>query len=308
MRSLFRLLAATFLVSVTVLTWAQAPDSNAIYQSNLIPGDLGDPVARAKMIENYARERKGQEQRLQAKEALERGDTAKAFLLLQQAVSNNSTDDESCVLLSYFYIQKGQPDAVIATLDPIVSPPPLTSISMGQEPTVRMLYVLALLERQAWRKAVACYQKTWSPTYDPISGSRAESHLWHLPGGGPEHSWPDIRFSADTPDYKGMRAQAHLILGTSLPACMKEKDQFPYMLDHLRQVLQINPNSLDAHFVTGWLLAKKERFAEARAAYASAIRLADPGAQKEIAEELKKLKTDEDAQELIKANQAAKAK
>ena len=306
MKSMLWLLAAALLPSAAVPTRAQAPDYIAS-GSTITRSELSDPALRAQLIEEGRRNGLAQDQKFQAKEALEKGDMATAFSLLQQSVHNNPIDGMACVLLAYFYVQKGQPANVIATLDPIVNFGPYNSHSTGREPTTRMIYVLAQLDRYAWKEAVACYEQTWRPRSNPIFGAHAESHLWDLPGGGPVHSWPDLKFSADVPDYTGMRAQAHLIIGTTLPDCMEEKDQYPYMLDHLKQVLRINPNSLDAHFVSGWLLGKTARFAEARIEYALAARFASPDAQKEITAELTKLKDKEESVKRFQTSQAARA-
>ena len=86
---------------------------------------------------------------------------------------------------------------------------------------------------------------------------------------------------------------------------MEEKDQFPFMLGHLQQLLQINPASMDAAFASGCLYGKLARFADARAAFAYATRLASLKEQKEITAEIKTLNEHEDSHKRFLAQQAA---
>ena len=297
MKRIFRLMTATLLVFGAAFAWARSPDPDL--KTRRTPKFIGmDSAAIAQWSEANARDGDAISLREQAVEAIKNGDNTNGFSLLQQAVSNDPREQQACMLLSYLYVQKGQPESVIATLNPIVNPSGGTSVSTGNDITTRMIYILALLDQNAWREAVTCYEKTWR--LEPV-----RAHKWFLPGDGIDHAWPNPQFHSEVPDYAGLRAQAHLILGSRPPLFMDEKDQFPYMLEHLRQVLQINPNSLDANFVFGWLLRTMGRFDEARAAFATATNLGSPAVQKEIGEEIEKLNAAEEAKKAEAALKAA---
>ena len=300
----FWLITAALLIFVAVFTRAQAPQMHLAMSHGASPTPQ-DPATNAQRDELSARRTAASSLCEEAKNAIKSGDMSNAFSLLQQAVGDDPREDEACILLAYMYAQKGQPEGVITTLNPIVNPPSNFSSSVGNEMSTRMMYVLAQLDRRAWREALACYNKTWHlvPNDGVYGGGFA--HKWSLPGDGPHHILPEPRFSPDVPDFAGLRAQAHLILGSGSPLFMEEKDQFPYMLDHLRQVLQIDSNSLDAHFISGWLLRQMERYSEARVAYSHAAQLGSPAVRKEINEELTKLNTAEDIDRLYKMHKKA---
>ncbi len=292
-----------FLVAAT-LTSAQMPQPHDRINHHK---PITDPAILAIIAARAARQQESADLLREARGALKRGDFPSAFPLLQQALSLDPDDGETRLMLSFFYVQKGQPDNVIAMLKPIIYPLDNNPDSVGNEISTRMIYTLALLDRNAWRDAVASYDKAWHPDPSTLLPGHSPSHVWDLPGGGPVHPWPDPQFSADKVDYSGLRAQAHLVLGSTLPGFMEEKYQFPYMLQHLRQVLLINTTSLDANFISGWLLGKMERFDDARVAYASAEQLGSPAVQKEINVELSKLKFKEDGLKRYQAQQAAMA-
>jgi Flp pilus assembly protein TadD len=91
-----------------------------------------------------------------------------------------------------------------------------------------------------------------------------------------------------------LRAQASLIRGAIQPQFVEEADKPAYMLEHLKQSLKYNPKSLDATYLSGFMLAKMERFAEARQAYEKALRLASKEARPEAEKALEALKIQEE--------------
>jgi tetratricopeptide (TPR) repeat protein len=119
-----------------------------------------------------------------------------------------------------------------------------------------------------------------------------------------------VHFSVENPDFADLQAQAHLILGCREPLFSEYEDRVPYMLAHLKQAIKYDRFSLDAHFLSGILLAKLERFDEARAAFKLAAGLAPAEAKPEIAAALKDLQVQEaqkKAKDAIKAAQQAAA-
>ena len=241
-------------------------------------------LASARVWKGFARAQQSFLLLGQAKMALKKNDLHKAEALLKEALSFCPDDDEACVRLAELHIRSKQPKLVIADLDPIVNPRPNLISSIGNDVVTRMLYVLAQLDCGNWEAAATCYSK----------GFRSDL-TWNLPGGEPAHTFPNVPFSPDNPDFLGMRAQAHLILGARLPHFITGQDVPPYMLEHLRQALQYNPKSLDATFLSGFMLAQMERFPEARAAYEKALRLASKEARPEVQKALVALKVEEDA-------------
>jgi len=217
----------------------------------------------------------------QAKLALKKHDAAKAETLLKQALSFYPEDEEACLRLAEIHMKAKKPEAVVADLDPIVNPS--RNITWRAISTY-MIDVLAQLDSGNWAAAAEAYTKGFRP-----------NQTWSLPGGGPAHTFPDIQFTPDNPDFLGLKAQAHLILGAYQPHYVEEQDKPQYMLEHLTQVLKYNPKSLDATFLSGFMLAKMERFPEARIAYEKAMRLASPEARPEVEKALQELKAKGDA-------------
>lgn len=239
---------------------------------------------RAMMAATNERLRKCALLRSQGIAALQKNDLRKAEALLKQALSVDPTDPESSVRLAQMHMRSKQPAAVITDLDPIVNPKPGSGNSEGSAITTRMLYVLAQLDCGNWEAAATCYQKSYR-----------HDQTWLLPYGGPVHPFPNIPFTPENPDFSGLRAQAHLILGGCLPSFFQPKDAPPYRLEQLRQALKYNPKSLDATYLSGFMLGKMERFAEARQAYEKALRLASKEVRPEIQQSLEALKEQEDA-------------
>jgi tetratricopeptide (TPR) repeat protein len=264
-------------------------DGNSGYNG---PEDAGTRAAMAQL-----RERLHQCHLLliQARATIKKNELIKAEGLLKQALSLNPDNGEARVRLAEMHIRSRQPSAVVADLEPIVNPRPNFHNSVGSDVSVCMLYVLAQIDCGNWAPAEDCYQKTFRPEL-----------TWHLPGGGPEHTFPDVQFSPDNPDFSGLRAQAYLIRGASSPEFVEEKDQPPYMLENLRQALKYNPRSLDANYLSGFMLVKMERFPEARAAFDKAMRMASKEARPEVKQALEALKVKEDAKREYEARANAK--
>ncbi|HLJ55294.1 MAG TPA: tetratricopeptide repeat protein, partial [Chthonomonadaceae bacterium] len=118
--------------------------------------------------------------------------------------------------------------------------------------------------------------------------------------------FPEVHFSKINPDFPGMRAQAHLILGAIQPRYIDFFAAPAYMLLHIEEVLRIFPGSLDARFLKAVLLAKMDRYDEARKAFAVASKNAPKPALDEIKAELGKMERREKLQAAYKARPPAK--
>lgn len=277
MKHLFSLCAAVPLVLLLQVSGAQGAAEGGAFS---IPEDA---ATRAAIERDRARSQQCFLLRSQGVAALKKNDIKKAETLLKQALSFDPTDGEACVRLAEMHMRSKQPEAAVADLEPIVNPRLGSTNSVGSEITTRMLYVLAQLDCGKWGAAAACYEKSFRPDL-----------AWSLPGGGPTHKFPNVRFSPENPDFLGLRAQAHLILGAYQPHYVEQQDRPQYMLDQLREALKYNPRSLDAAYLSGWMLAKMERFPEARAAYEKAMRLVSKEARPEVQQALQDLKTQEE--------------
>ena len=289
MKHLFSLSAAVPLALLVQAAGAQVVDGGLSFN---LPEDAATRAADAKQ---YARYQQCFLLRKQGVAALKKNEVKKAETLFKQALSFDPTDGETCVRLAEIHLRARQPAAAVADLEPIVNPAPDSTISLGTEITTRMLYVLAQLDCRNWGAAAECYLKI----------PRSEL-IWSLPGGGPTHPFPNVEFTPENPDFLGMRAQAHLILGASQPHFVEQQDRPAYMLEHLRQALKYDPRSLDATYLCGFMLAKMERFPEARTAYEKAMRMASKEARPEIQQSLDALKVQEEAKRTFDA--AAKAR
>ena len=179
MKTVFRILASTSILLVGAVVWAQAPRvGSKSYSGPGVP--YMDPATEAYFVNLSARDEEACALRDQAKAAIEKGDFPNAFSLLQQAVKTYPTESESCVLLSYFYIQKGQSAEVVTTLEPIVNTGKYTIDNVGEHITTRMMYILALLDRNAWREAVACYKRSWRSDTGEVPQFGISSFTWRL--------------------------------------------------------------------------------------------------------------------------------
>jgi len=115
MKTVFRILASTSVLLIGAVVWAQAPRVGSKSYSGPDVAYM-DPATEAYFVSLSARDEEACALRDQAKAAIEKGDFPNAFSLLQQAVKTYPKESESCVLLSYFYIQKGQSAEVVTTL------------------------------------------------------------------------------------------------------------------------------------------------------------------------------------------------
>ena len=227
--------------------------------------------------------------------ALKKEDLRKAAALFAQAVKIDTDNCEARIRLAEIHLKLKQPEAAVADLRWMIEPHADRVLSYGSDPGTRMLYTLALLDSYRWEDAAACY-----------NGSIKPDLTWSLPGSGPEHTFPAVRFEANTPDFPGMRAQAHLILGARQTAFIDCDDTPDYMLPHIEEVLRIFPGSLDARFLKAVLLAKMDRYDEARKAFAVASKNAPKPALDEIKAELAKMEEREALKKAYQAKLAAK--
>jgi tetratricopeptide (TPR) repeat protein len=289
MKSILRCLASGWLITTSVACFAQDP-----LQSPK-PTDPFENEFRANSAKLTSASFESNRIVKQANDDLKRRDVQGARALYMKAISAYAWNGQARLRLAEIDLRLRNPDAAIADLKPIVEPPPNRDPSDGREPTTRMLYVLALLDAFRWEDAVACYEDSVKP------GLR-----WRIPGGEPVHTFASVHFSVTNPDIPGMRAQAHLILGAMQPAYIDQQDAPAYMLPHIREVLRIFPGSLDARFLEAVLLAKMDRFDEARAAFARAEKNAPKAALDEIKAERGKMERREELQAAYKAKPPAK--
>ena len=241
----------------------------------------------------------------QAKEAIKKGEFSKAVPLLEQALRVIDLS-EPRILLADIYIRQGKTDDVLRTLWSMIYPDPHSDSDIGHNVTTRMKYVLALLNKNRWQEAVTVYEESFTGVQVTVFGGSKNGELpWQLPSDGPVHTVPEMHFSTEYTNYPALTAQAHLILGCRSPMFVESKDKAPYMIDHLQKALKSNRKLLDARFLIGVLLAKMERFTEARSTFEETARLAPKEAQPEIAAALKDLKVQEDKKLANDARHAA---
>ena len=281
MKHLFSLSAVVLLALLHQVSGAQSTDGP------LLPKGVD---ARALIAAKDSRLHQCDLLRSQGLAALKKHEVKKAEALFKKALSFEPDDEESCMRLAEIHQSARQPGAVVADLEPLINPPPYTGNSVGTEIATRMMYVLAQLDCGNWEPAAACYEKI------PRSNL-----IWSLPGGGPSHPFPDIQFSPVNPDFLGLRAQAHLILGAYHPHFVEQQDRPQYMLEHLRQVLKMNSKSMDAAYLSGFMLTKMDRFPEARLFYEKAMRLVSKEARPEIQKALDTLKVAEEEKRVSNA-------
>ena len=226
----------------------------------------------------------------QGKAALKKGDTPAAITLFEHRLTEYP-DFETSMLLAGIYTGSGKLDDAIRVFRPLIYPGPDGGSYEAHLPTTRMKYVLALLDRGNWAEAAAVYEASFTGDNVRVYRQPTLADLkWSVPGyRGTAHTLPLKHFSVNDPDYAGLQAQAHLILGAREPQFIPTDDMPKYMLDHLKQALKYDPYSLDAHFISGILLVKMEKFKEARAEFQRTAKLAPDSAQAEIESALKNL-------------------
>lgn len=299
MQRIFWLSLVIALMLLGIGVSAQKPDNSSSAYVNPHPGSYSTPVDRAAYEAGLERIRKSEELKNEAKDLLQQGNISKAIPLLEQRLPLFANDEDR-ILLADLYSRQGKPDEVIRVMHSVIYPDPHIVTYASKDPSARMLYVLALIDKGKWEEAVAVYEPTIH-----------SNPRWQLPGGGSQHTFPSVHFDSHVADSTAMRAQAHLIIGASLSLCIEtEENQLPYMLDHLKQSLKYNAESPDAHFLSGLLLTKLNRFHQARKEFNSAAKYASDTAQPEIGAALKDLQVQEAqkrAKDAIKAVQQAAA-
>lgn len=267
-----------------------------------LPGDSIDIKAREAGLAALG---KVNDLRVKAKAALKKGDVARATQLFEQTIAVNPyLGDEARIALADIYTHAHKNPDVIRVLKPMIYPPPDSGSSLASDLRTRMLYVLAILEHSQWQEAATVYEQSFKGvSTSPDIQIRNGEVRWDLPYyTGGDHTLPEVHFNSEQPDYAGLRAQAHLILGTSPRLLANGVDDIPYMLDHLKQTLKNNRRSLDAMFASGYLLARMGRFSEAREAYMNTAKLAPKEAKPEIDAALKALKVLEDKKNTVQTN------
>ena len=239
-----------------------------------------DPVAIAAY---EARMREADNLRIAGEQALKKGEKAKAIALLLQALKIDANQAPASLLLADIYIKDNRPADVLAILKPVIYAPYGMGSSADTTVEWHMKYILALLDMRRWEEAATLYEKIIG--YGPEG--RAGNLRCDIPGyASGQHSLPDVHFSPDYADEPGLRAQAHLLLGTRQPtfglATWDNKITLPYLLDHLKQALKSSRNSLDAQFLIAVVLGRMERYEEARKAFAIVTKNAPREARPEI--------------------------
>ena len=248
-----------------------------------------------------------------AEKAIQKGDLVRAAPLLQQALQVEPNDADCRDLLADIYIQWNRPNDVLQTLRPRVYYSGRDMFNIGLDEVTAMKYVLALLDTGKWTEATTIYEQVIQQKQKNNKGKNLTWDMlsYRINFNLKEHTLPDAHFSPDIPDEPGLRAQAHLILGSRLPLHVdpniNKRKHIEYMLDHLQQALKSDRRCLDAQFLSGVLLGTLERFAEARAAFAKAALLAPREAQPEIRDALAKMKEYEASKKLYDAQHPAES-
>ena len=252
MKFLYWLPIAALLLPVATLAGAQFID----------PRETFDEHHRQVMEEN-AKPKVYDILTAQAKALLRKKEIDKAIPLLQKALAIAPDHIDANELLADIYMQRKRPEEA---LQPIVYTQSFQENGVGGLLIPEMKYILALLDTGHWEEAAALYEK----------GIRDPLH-WTMPGyyagkGSPEFTLPNVHFTSGYADMPGLRAQAHLILGSRQPifglAGLDQKDHLPYMYDQLQQALKSNRNSLEAQFLSAVALGSMKRYEEARKAFA----------------------------------------
>ena len=231
-----------------------------------------------------ARAKQGAQLKKQAEEQIGKGELSKAVSLLQQAIQQWPVGDyqEGRLLLAETYTRMGRKrDAILAFQ--LLIYPKNTFGGIDQDPTTHMKYVLLLLNDGNWSEAAVVYNRS---TNGDIPYSISEDDK--IP------SLSKVQFDPTSPDFSGLKARAHLILGAQEPS--HEIVSVEARLDHLKQALRYEPRLVEAHLISGELLAQNRRFAEARTEFTRAAGQAPENLQPKIASALKRIKFQENAQ------------
>ncbi len=231
------------------------------------PFDTSEEGIRAAQAANAARHNRFLVLCAQAEALLIDNNSAKAIPLLEQAFDLNP--DFTPVSLGDLYIQLKRPADALRVLRPLVYSHSFVFNNGGGDLATNMKYVLALLDMNQWAEAVSVYERT---VRGPVR--------WELPvsliNSRQPHYLPTVHFSPDVLNEPGLRAQAHLIIGSRCPimgvAALDEQKGYLFMLDHLQQTLRSDRHSLDAQFLTGAVLGLLECYDEAKNAFDTAIK------------------------------------
>ena len=253
---------------------------------HLLPGYHESSVALSARANQVAQLKK------QAEEQIGKGELSKAASLLQQAIREWPVGDyqEGRLLLAETYTRMGRKrDAILAFQ--LLIYPKNTIGSVGQDITTPMKYVLLLLSDGNWSEAAVVYNRS----------TNSDIHYW-ISGEDQILTSAKVQFDPTSPDYSGLQARAHLIVGATEP--INEIGSVASRLDHLKQALRYQPRLVEAHLVSGELLAQNRRFAEARKELTRAAGQAPENLQPEIASALKRIKFQEDAQKNRETRQA----
>ena len=211
---------------------------------------------------------------------------AKAVPLFQQAIETFPPEPDCSARLAYIYEKWKQPQNIVNVLRPILYPVGFNSSTQNDQ-RVQMLYVLALLDTGKWEEAATFYEKkvTTPPRWGvPCYGVGA---------GGKDHNVPNVHFDPDIVNVPGLRAQAHLILGTRAPYDWDYSSVnaiYTYELDHLQQALQSDRRCVDAQFLIGVIQSELLHFDEAKIAFDKTLKLVPREAKPEIEAAIKKMK------------------
>ena len=253
-------------------------DDLPIVRIHTLPGDAEHASAlnaRAKQVDQLKK---------QAEEQIGKGELSKAVRLLQQAIEEWPAGDyqEGRLLLAETYTRMGRKHDALLAFQLLIYPKN-TIGSIGQDVTTQMKYVLLLLSDGNWSEAAVVYNRS----------TNRDIH-YMISDEGTIQTLSKVQFDPTSPDYSGLKARAHLILGAQGP--MHATVSVESRLDHLKQALGYQPRLVEAHLISGELLAQKRRFAEARTEFARAAGQAPGNLQPEIASALKQIKLQEDTQ------------
>ena len=261
------------------------PDHPPIVRIHTLPGDAEHAAAlnaKAKQVDQLKK---------QAEEQIAKGELSKAVSLLQQAIQEWPAGDyqEGRLLLAETYTRMGRKrDAILAFQ--LLIYPTNTVGSIAQDITTQMKYVLLVLSDGNWSEAAVVYNR-----------SANRDLPYRISDGDKILTLSKVQFDPTSPDFSGLKARAHLILGAQEP--IHETVSVESRLDHLKQALRYEPRLVEAHLISGKLLAQNGRFTAARTEYTRAAGQAPENLQPEIASALKRIKFQEDAQKNGKTSQ-----
>ena len=292
MKFILRLLTTTALIVSNSTAKAQIHNGN----SPLVK----DPDAFIAAEQAYNREIDAL--RKKAASFISKREIVKAIPILKQILLEEDASEDSRVMLADIYSRWNRPNDTAQVLQPMYDSAKRHYGSVQGDVVTRMKYVLALLDTGKWEDAAKMYEQSVPeplPWMVPPVGMRFNLKL---------HTLPSPHFSPDIVDGPGLRAQAHLILGTQEASYMSldklQDNTLSYLLDHLQQAIKSDRRNVDAHFLRAVLLAKMDRFDEARAAFEQTTKLAPREAKPEIKIALDALNSFEEFKKNLAAQQS----